>query len=87
MDEEYLKSLFLLKKSNKIKIKVSFRGTVLINTIQNGFSTMHGILKYIYEQLPDYKKKKVRIELKNLETSHFIIAEHRIREKYIPNSI
>ncbi len=78
---------FKLHKNDVLKIEVSFKEKSLFTTTRKGFRTIHGVLKFIYEQLPEYKKKTVLIKIKNMSTEKFAIAEHRIKENRVPNSL
>lgn len=95
MDSEYEKYLNScgIKKSHEVEIIVKETspeipqkgGTLLWTTTHKGFGSMHAVIKSIYEALPDYKGKRIFVEVKNKTTGMRIMcSSHYVPKNRIP---
>lgn len=85
-----------VKKSHLVKIvvkeytgsnDVKGTGKVLLEIQEKGFSSVHGFLKRIYESLPEYKGKRLWIQIHNLTNGQMsICSRHLYRKNKIPFS-
>ena len=95
MDQEYENKLKRcdIKKGHIIQVivketssDISQRGGgVLWKTTDNIFGSMHAVIKAIYEALPEYKGKRVWVEVKNKTNGMVTIcSSHYIPKSRIP---
>lgn len=60
-------------------------GDVLWRTTGKDFGSMHAVIKAIYEALPDYKGKRIWVEVKNMTNGMVTIcSSHYIPKNRIP---
>ena len=95
MDIEYENELKRcgIKKGHIVKVTVKEilsdipqrGGDVLWRTTGKDFGSMHAVIKAIYEALPEYKGKKVWVEIKNKTNGMgTICSTHYIPKNRIP---
>ena len=95
MDSEYEKYLNScgIKKSHEIRVTVrevtpelpQKGGALLWTTTRKGFSSMHAIIKAIYEALPDHKGKRIFVDVKNKTNGmHIMCSSHYVPMNRIP---
>ena len=86
-----------VRKSHMVEIVVkSFvgygdvkgRGELLLKIREKGFCSEHGFLKRIYESLPEYRGKRLWIQIHNLTNGQMgIWSGHLFRKNKIPFKI
>ena len=86
-----------VRKSHMVEIVVkSFvgygdvkgRGELLLKIREKGFCSEHGFLKRIYESLPEYRGKRLWIQVHNLTNGQIrICSGHLFRKNKIPFKI
>ena len=90
MDPEYKKYLDSsgIKKNHIIKIVVrevsseipQKGGTLLWSNRSKGYGSMHAVIKAIYTVLPNYRGKRIFVEVKNETNGMFAVSSHH----YVP---
>lgn len=98
MNPEYEKKVNSLgiRKSHEIQIIVREytsrhnpqKGAILWSNTSKGYGTMHAVIKAIYEALPDYKGKRLDIEVLN-KTAGLSVScwEHCVPLNRIPRQL
>ena len=90
--EKYLNSCGI-KKSHVIKVTVKEvsselpqkGGALLWTTTCKGFGSMHAVIKAIYEALPDYKGRRIFVDIKNKTNGmHIMCSSHYVPLNRIP---
>lgn len=94
MDPEYEKKINRcgIKKGQSIHIAVKeycpelpqMGGNLLFENSSDNFSSMHAVIKTIYEALPEYKGKRVFVEILNKTSGEFIGSVHFVHRNRIP---
>ena len=62
-------------------------GNLLWETTSKGFASMHAILKTIYNALPEYKGKRIFVEVRNKTTNTITRNTHFVHRNKIPLSL
>lgn len=92
MDQEYENKIkrYDIKKGHIVQVIVKEtstnfpqkEGDVLWTTIGENFGSMHAVIKTTYEALPDYKGKRIWVEVKNKTNGMVTICSSH----YIPKN-
>lgn len=62
-------------------------GNLLFNVESDKFSTMHAVIKTIYEALPEFKGKRIHIEVLNRTSGERVLGTHFVHRNRIPNQL